>query len=376
MTGPLHDVRVVVLAGMGPVPFTSMVLADLGADVVRVTRPPDRQARRLAQAEALAPKHDLVNRGVRSVQVDLKSPSGVECVLSLCSAADVMLEGFRPGVAARLGLDDEVMRERNAALVIAHLTGYGQSGPLADTAGHDINYVAQSGALHAFGSPDAAPRPPVNILGDYAGGGLVAALGVVAAVLEARSSGRGQSIDAAMVDGVALLTAKLQGLRAAGLLGDEPGTSYLDGASPSYTTYRCADGRYVAVGALEADFYQEFIARLGVDTTDWPAQNDQTQWPRLRELIAAAIAQRPMTEWAAIYDGTDACVTPVLTFDEAAAHPHNAQRGLYERVGDAVHPAPAPRFTRTGSRRPSTPESSDDLAAQDVLKEWSGPRPR
>lgn len=367
--GPLCGIRVVVLAGMGPVPFASMLLADMGADVVRIARPPNRRARVLEQTSGLTPEHDLVNRGVRSVAVDLKSPEGVERVLALCAKAHVFIEGFRPGVIERLGLGPDVLLQRNPSLVVARLTGYGQYGPLAQTAGHDINYVAQSGALHAFGGIDSAPRPPLNLLGDYAGGGVVAAFGIVCALLEARSSGHGQVIDAAMVDGVALLTAKIQGLRAAGLFSDDPGTNWLDGAAPFYDVYRCADGRYIAVGALESDFYAEFISRLGVDVTDWPDQNDRSQWPRLRELIAAAVAARPMAEWAEVFEGTDACVTPVLTFDEAAQHPHNRKRGLYTEVNGALHPAPAPRFSRSGTRPPAS-EPVGDLSVDALLEEW------
>lgn len=369
--GPLHGVRVVVLAGMGPVPFASMLLADLGADVVRIARPPSREARLLEQAAALKPKHDLVNRGVRSVAVDLKSPEGLEQVLSLCQAADVLIEGFRPGVVERLGLGPDAVRGRNPALVVARLTGFGQGGPMARTAGHDINYVAQSGTLHALGGSGSAPMPPINLLGDYAGGGAVAALGIVSAVLEARCSGVGQVVDAAMVDGVALLTTKIQGLRAAGLHSDDPGSNYLDGDAPFYGTYRCADGRYLAVGALESDFYAEFVSRLGVDISEWPEQSDKTQWPRLRELIAEAIETRTMPEWAEVYAGTDACVTPVLTFDEAAKDPHNRERGLYVEVDGALHPSPAPRFSRTRSRPPTTPTMVGDESAETLLKEWN-----
>ena len=270
MTGPLAGVRVVVLAGMGPVPFTGMLLADMGAQVVRVVRPASRPGR-LSQTEGLRKEHDLVNRGVDAVAVDLKDPAGVEAVLRLVARADVFVEGYRPGVADRLGLGPDVVLRRNPAVVYARLTGYGQVGPLSQQAGHDINYVAQSGALHAMARTGEAPRPPINLLGDYAGGGAIAAFGIVCALLEARGSGRGQVVDAAMVDGVALLTAKLQGLRAAGLYTDEPGTNWLDSGAPFYDTYRCADGQYVAVGALEPDFYRAFISRLGVDISGWPA---------------------------------------------------------------------------------------------------------
>jgi alpha-methylacyl-CoA racemase len=220
--------------------------------------------------------------------------------------------------------------------------------------------------------PGEAPRPPVNLLGDYAGGGLMAAFGIACALVEARQSGRGQVIDAAMVDGVAVLTAKLQGLRAAGRFSDQPGTNWLDSGAPFYDTYRCADGRYLAVGALEPDFYREFTARLGVDVAGWPAQDDQAAWPRLRELIAAAVATRPQAEWARIYEGTDACVTPVLTFDEAAAHPHNAGRAVFERVDGVLHPSPAPRFSRTPGREPATP-AADSIDPHQLLESWGIP---
>jgi alpha-methylacyl-CoA racemase len=367
--GPLHGVRVVVLAGIGPVPFTSMLLADMGAQVVRVARPVHVPARVLGETEGLREEHDLVNRGVDTVVVDLKDPVGVEVVLRLVAAADVFIEGYRPGVAERFGLGPDVVLDRNPAVVYARLTGYGQAGPLSGAAGHDINFVAQSGALHAMARADEAPRPPINLLGDYAGGGTVAAFGIVCGLLEARESGRGQVVDAAMVDGVALLTTKLQGLRAAGLFGDPPGTNWIDSGAPFYDTYRCADGRYIAVGALEPDFYREFVARLGADVTPWPDQYDRAQWPRLRELIAAALAARTRTEWAAIYEGTDACVTPVWSFDEAAEHPHNVARGVYCRVDDALHPAPAPRLSRTPARPVRAP-TSGALDVGRLLASW------
>jgi alpha-methylacyl-CoA racemase len=369
MTGPLAGVRVVVLAGMGPVPFTGMLLADMGAHVVRVVRPPSRRARSLSQVDGLSEEHDVANRGVDTVAVDLKDPAGVDLVLRLASAADVFIEGYRPGVAERLGLGPDDILQQNPAVVYTRLTGYGQAGPLAREAGHDINYVAQSGALNAMARPGEAPRPPLNLLGDYAGGGMTAAFGIACALLEARASGRGQVIDAAMVDGVALLTARLQGLRAAGLFRDEPGTNWIDSGAPFYDTYPCADGRYLAVGALEPDFYREFTARLGVDLTGWPDQDDRAAWPRLRELIAAAVAARPQAEWAAIFAGTDACVTPVLTFEEAARHPHNAQRGVFDRVDGVLHPAPAPRFSRTPARRPATP-ASGPVDVRRLVESW------
>lgn len=370
MSGPLQGVRVLVLAGMGPVPFVSMLLADMGAQVVRVVRPAHRTARALSQTDGLRDENDPVNRHVDSVAVDLKNEADIETVLELCELADVFIEGFRPGVVERLGLGPVEVTHRNPALVYTRMTGYGQSGSLAHDAGHDINYVAQSGALSAMARKGEAPRPPINLLGDYAGGGLVAAYGIVCAVLEARTSGQGQVIDAAMVDGVALLTAKLHGLRAAGIYSDAPGTNFLDSGAPFYDTYACADGGHIAVGALEPDFYREFVTRLGVDLADWPSQDDTAGWPRLRELIAAAIACRTRDEWAQVYAGTDACVTPVLSFDEAAVAPHNADRGLYESVGGVMHAAPAPRLSRTPARRPKRPPQ-EQLSVDSVLRSWS-----
>lgn len=369
MTGPLHGVRVVVLAGLGPVPFVSMLLADFGADVVRVDRPPNRSPRALAQTTGMRPEYDVVNRGVDGVVIDLKDRDGVESVLRLIENTDVFIEGYRPGVVERLGLGPDIALARNESLVYARLTGYGQSGPRARDAGHDINYVAQSGALHAMARHGEAPRPPINLLGDYAGGGAIGALGIVGALLAARESGRGQVVDAAMVDGVALLTAKLHGLRAAGLYSDEAGTNHLDSGAPYYETYRCADGRFLAVGALEPDFYHEFVSRLGVDTSDWPEQDDQPRWAHLRDRIGAAIAMRTRDEWAAVYTGTDACVTPVMSFDEAAQAEHNRARGLYETVGGVLQPAPAPRFSVTCTDGPSVPPSAP-VALHDVETRW------
>ncbi|WAM19694.1 CaiB/BaiF CoA transferase family protein [Rhodococcus sp. JS3073] len=372
MSGPLGGSRVLVLSGMGPVPYVSMLLADMGAQVVRVARPTHRSARSLSQTDGLRDEHDVVNRGVETVALDLKDPRGVQTVLRLAAAADVFVEGYRPGVAERLGLGPEVVLGHNPAIVYARLTGYGQSGSRAHEAGHDINYVAQSGALHALAGNGERPRPPVNLLGDYAGGGAIGAFGIVCALLEATKSGHGQTVDVAMVDGVALLTAKLQGLRAAGLFADEPGTNWIDSGAPFYDTYRCADGRYLAVGALEPDFYQEFLTGLGVETAHWPDQNDRTRWPHLREFIATAIAGRTRDEWESTYAGTDACVSPVLSFDEAAEDPHNAERGLYQRVGGVLQPAPAPRLSRTPARGPSVPRT-EQVAAADLLDAWAAP---
>lgn len=374
MNGPLAGVRVVVLAGMGPTPFASMLLADMGADVVRICRPPGRARQSETPADSMLPEHDIVNRGVDSVAIDLKDPAGIESVLALVGHAEVFIEGFRPGVAERLGLGPEPLLALRPNLVYARLTGYGQSGTLASEAGHDLNYVAQSGALSALGRHGEAPHAPINLLGDYAGGGAMAAFGIVCAVLESRTSGKGQVIDSAMADGVALLTSKIQGLRAASLFSDDPGTNFLDSGAPYYDCYRCADGNYLAVGAIEANFYREFISRLGVDTSGWPSQDDREGWPRLREVIGEAIEAKSRDEWAAVFAGSDACVTPVLNFEEAALHPHNAGRGMYTRVEGVLHPAPSPRFSRTPARTPQAP-SKHPIEVSDLLSGWDAQEP-
>lgn len=373
MSGPLEGTRVIALAGMGPVPFLSMLLADLGADVIRIVRPLHRTARALAQTEGLSDAADVLNRGIESVPVDLKDPSGVEQVLGLVTHADVFLEGFRPGVVERLGLGPEEALARNTRLVYGRLTGYGQTGPRSGEAGHDINYVAQTGALRAMARHRESPRPPLNLLGDYGAGGALGAFGIVSAMFSAVRTGKGQVVDVGMADGVALLTAKLQSLRAAGILLEEPGTSFLDSGAPFYDVYRCADGGYIAVGAIEEDFYAAFVSRLGGDQSTWPEQNDQSRWPELRERIAERMSKRSRSEWQGIYSGTDACVTAVLSFEEAAADPHNVTRGMYSRIGGVLHPAPSPRFTATPAREPSRPASGVTSIAS-LESRWSEPR--
>ncbi|MFT4201547.1 CaiB/BaiF CoA transferase family protein [Gordonia sp. (in: high G+C Gram-positive bacteria)] len=368
MPGPLDGVRVLVLAGMGPVPFVSMLLSDMGAHVVRVDRPANRAARALATTEGLTPDRDVVNRGVDSIVVDLKSDEDKARLLALVEKADVFIEGYRPGVVERLGIGPEAALAANPRLVYARLTGYGQDGPRCRDAGHDINYVAQTGALAAMARHGEAPRPPINLLGDYAGGGAIGAYGIVCALLSARETGRGQVVDAAMVDGVALLTARLHSLRGCGLYSDEAGTNDLDSGAPYYETYRCADGRFLAVGALEPDFYALFLDGLGVDTSRWPAQDDRSRWGELRGLIGDVVGTRTRDEWAKVFDGTDACVTPVLDFDEAVHAEHNRARRIYSSVDGVQHPRPAPRFSGTPAREPTRPPTRplevDALAAR------------
>ncbi|MEU9130877.1 CaiB/BaiF CoA-transferase family protein [Kitasatospora sp. NPDC048540] len=346
--GPLAGLRVLELAGIGPGPFAAMLLGDLGADVVRVDRPgpppigPD-------------PAFDLTNRNKRSVLVDLKSPGGPGLVLDLAARADLLIEGYRPGVAERLGVGPEACLARNPALVYGRMTGWGQNGPLAARAGHDIGYTATAGALGLIGPADGPPGIPANLLGDYAGGSLYLVIGLLAALRHAERTGRGQVVDAAIVDGTAHLTSILWGLLAAGQWHDRRGVNLLDGGAPWYDTYRTADDRYMAVGALEPQFYAEFAALLELGA-DAPAQYDPARWPELRTLIADRFATRTQAEWTARFEGTDACVAPVLTLGQAAEHPHLAARATYTTHEGITQPAPAPRFSVTPGalRRPPT----------------------
>ena len=359
MAGPLTGYRIIEIAGIGPGPFCAMLLADMGAEVVRVDRP--------ASSPATYPY--VLARGRRSVAVDLKHPSGAGVVLRLAGSADVLLEGFRPGVAERLGIGPDACLARNPRLVYGRMTGWGQDGPLAGTAGHDINYVALAGALHPIGRAGEAPVPPLNLVGDFGGGGLLLAFGVVCALLEARGSGRGQVVDAAVLDGAALLMTVFHELAAVGLWRWERGANLLDGGAPFYGVYETADGGHVAVGALEPEFYRELLALLGLDgEQDLPAQLDRERWPELRERIAAAIRRRSRDEWAALADGRDACLTPVLSPAEAPQHPHNRERGVFAATADGPRPAPAPRFGRTPPGPPGpvpTPGGDTDGALPD-----------
>jgi alpha-methylacyl-CoA racemase len=341
VAGPLTGTRVVELAAIGPAPYGVMLLADLGAEVVRV----DRAAAARGQLGMEATMVGL-SRNRRSIGIDLKTEAGREVVLRLLAEADVLVEGFRPGVAERLGLGPEVCRAANPRLVYARMTGWGQEGPLAERAGHDIDYAAIAGALHTVGRADEPPPPPVNYLADFGGGGTFLAIGVLAALLERERSGEGQVIDVAMVDGAASQTAFLHGLLAMGAWSTERGTNLLDGGAPYYDTYRCADGRFLAVGALEPQFFAELCATLDLDPAELP-QHDRDAWPTQRDRLAALFATKPRDEWAAVFEGTDACVAPVLDLAEAPEHPHNVARAAFVDVGGTPQPAPAPRFSRT-----------------------------
>jgi alpha-methylacyl-CoA racemase len=354
--GPLAGLTVIELAGLAPAPYACTVLADLGADVIRI----DRAA---GGADVLGMSYDPLMRSRRTIGVNTKSAAGVELVLRLAERADVLVEGFRPGVAERMGLGPERVHARNPRLVYGRITGWGQDGPLATSAGHDINYIGLSGALDAIGRPGERPVPPVNLLGDFGGGGLFLAMGVLAALFERATSGQGQVVDASMVDGAALLTTQLYGLRASGMWDRERGENLLDGGAPFYDTYATADGRYVAVGAIEMRFFAALLEVLDLDPDTVPSHLDRRQWPRLREILAAAIGRYTRDELTARAEGTDACLTPVLTPREAQRHPHNVARGTFTDVGGVTQPAPGPRFDRTPAAVPEPPhEKGADTA--------------
>jgi alpha-methylacyl-CoA racemase len=363
--GPLAGVRVVELAGIGPGPFAAMVLADLGADVVRVDRPGGAGLH-------IDPDYDLTNRNKRSVLIDLKAEDGPDQVLDLVGRADVLIEGYRPGVAERLGVGPQECLARNPRLVYGRMTGWGQEGPLAQRAGHDIAYIAITGTLGMIGWADEPPVVPANLLGDYAGGSLYLVIGVLAALHHARTeNGSGQVVDAAIVDGAAHLATMIHGMMAAGGWQDRRGANLLDGGCPFYGTYETADGQYMAVGALEQHFYKEFIELLGIKD-EAPARKDFARWDELREAVAACFRTRTREEWAAVFEGSDACVAPVLSLGEAPSHPHLAARGTFVDHGGITQPAPAPRFSATPGavvRPPARPGA--DTA--EVADDWGVP---
>jgi alpha-methylacyl-CoA racemase len=361
--GPLSDLKIIEIAGIGPGPFAAMLLSDMGAEVVRVDR-----------AQSVERGFDpgwmeVLNRGRRSIGIDLKHPDGVETLLRMVERADALIEGFRPGVAERLGVGPDACRARNPKLVYGRMTGWGQEGPYVQAAGHDINYIALAGALAHFGRHGAKPTPPMNIVGDFGGGGMLLAFGVVCAVLEARGSGGGQVVDAAMVDGSAALMAMAWGLRAMGVFDeDNLGGNVLDTGAPFYDTYETADGKFVSVGALEPQFYAELVERLGLSDEDLPAQMDRGGWPKLRERFTEVFKSKTRDEWCAVLEHTDACFAPVLTMSEATEHPHVRARGTVVELEGVQQPAPAPRFSRTpGSiqRRAAQPGQHTDAALTD-----------
>ena len=345
MAGPLAGYRIIELAGIGPGPFAGMMLSDMGAEVLRVDR-----AQSVRDAGPV-PAGDVLGRNRRSVGVDLKNPAGRETVLRLVEKADALIEGFRPGVTERLGLGPDDCLARNPKLVYGRMTGWGQTGPYAPTAGHDINYIALSGTLEMIGRSGQAPVPPLNLVGDFGGGGMFLAFGVVCAILEASRSGQGQVVDAAMVDGAAVLAAMMHGFIGSGIWG-ERGTNLLDTGAWFYDVYETADGRYISLGSIEPQFLAEMLRITGLaDDVDGkgplPDQNDRSQWPAMKERMAAVVRTRTRDEWCALLEGSDACFAPVLSPTEAAAHPHNAERGTFTEVEGVLQPAPAPRFSRT-----------------------------
>ncbi|RIL04936.1 MAG: carnitine dehydratase [Proteobacteria bacterium] len=363
MAGPLAGFRIVEIAGIGPGPFCAMMLADLGAEVLRVDR-----AERAKLPRMPGPNLDFLARGRRCAAVDLKSPAGVEVVLRLVEKADGLIEGFRPGVMERLGLGPDVCLARNPGLVYGRMTGWGQDGPLAKVAGHDLNYIALTGALHAIGRPDAPPPPPLNLVGDFGGGGLMLAYGILAALLERTRSGKGQVVDAAMVDGAAALMAIIFGAHASGWWKDERWSNMLDGGAHFYDCYETADGKYVSIGSIEPQFYAILLDKLGLAHEDLPKQMDRSAWPKLKERFSALFKTKTRDEWCRIMEGTDICFAPVLSLGEAPEHPHMKARGTFVEVDGVQQPGPAPRFSRTAAkieRPPAHPGEHTDEALAD-----------
>lgn len=348
--GPLQGLKVIEIAGIGPAPFCAMLLSDMGAEVLRVDR-----IEAAGNGAAMDPRFDLFNRGRRSIAADLKSPAGAAAVLRLIGQADAVIEGFRPGVMERLGLGPAECLARNPKLVYGRMTGYGQYGPLAKTAGHDINYIALAGVLHCIGRKGGAPVPPLNLIGDFGGGALYLAFGMMAALYEVYRSGKGQVVDAAMTDGSASLLTVVYGMGAMGAWSEHRGENFLDSGRPWYDVYETLDGKYVAVGSIEGKFYQQLLARIGLHNEALPGQNDPEGWPLLRQRLSETFRQKTRDEWCELLDGSDACFTPVLTPSEAARHPHNVARGTFIEVDGIVQPGPAPRFSRTEGRVQSPP---------------------
>lgn len=360
-SGPLHGVRVIELAGIGPAPFAAMVLADLGADVIRVEHP--------RGASTISPKYDVTGRSRRSIALDLKSPAGREVGLELIASADVVLEGLRPGVAERLGLGPAECLERRPALVYGRMTGWGQTGPYSQTAGHDLTYLAVAGALNTIGYADRAPVPPLNVVGDFGGGAMYLALGVLAALLRARQTGEGDVIDASIVDGAASLYALMRGFLAEGTWLDQRESNMLDGGAPYYRVYRCSDGLDLAVAAIEPQFWAELLSRIGLaDDLLMRRRDDRSQWPAIRDRLGKHFASRPRQQWVDLTVGTDACLAPILTLEESLTDAHMMARGAFTEIDGVQHPAPAPRFQRAGAlpptRAPRPGEHTDEILAE------------
>ena len=351
-TGPLAGIRIIELAGIGPGPFAGMMLADMGATVIRVER-----AQSVRGPAPEGAHWDVLLRGRRNVAIDLKHSEGVETLLRLIESADAVIEGFRPGVMERLGVGPDVCLGRNPRLVFGRMTGWGQDGPFANAAGHDINYIALAGALAHFARADQAPVPPLNMVGDFGGGGMLLAFGVVCALLEARTSGKGQVVDAAMIDGTAVLMSMFWAFKNIGMFNEHaPGTNLLDTGAHFYDVFECADGRYVSIGAIEPQFYALLLSITGLDNDpEFAHQMDATRWPALKVKLAAVMRTKTSAEWCALMEGTDVCFAPVLTMSEAARHPHNVARSTFVELDGVMQPAPAPRFSRTAAKVSSPP---------------------
>jgi alpha-methylacyl-CoA racemase len=363
MAGPLQGLRVVELAGIGPGPHGAMLLGDLGADVVRVERPGK------GPGPATEPGRDYLLRNRRSVAANLKSEEDRDLVLRLIAKADVLIEGFRPGVTERLGLGPQDCAKVNERLIYARMTGWGQTGPRSQQAGHDINYISLNGVLHAIGRAGERPVPPLNLAGDFGGGSMFLVVGILSALWERERSGKGQVIDAAMVDGSSALSAMIWAFRAMGMWSDEQGVNMLDTGAPYYDTYTCADGRFVAVGAIEPQFFAELLARLGLDAGDLPDQNDVSRWPELRAKLTEVFASQDRDHWTKVFADSDACCTPVLSFGEVETEPHITDRDTFYRENDYLFPAPAPRFSRTVPSAPNAP-GVPGADTEAVLNDW------
>jgi len=362
--GTLSGYKIVEFAGIGPAPMCAMLLADMGADVLRIDRAEDA-----ALGVALETKYSLLSRGRKSVAIDLKKPAGVAAAMKLIEKADALLEGFRPQVMERLGLGPDQCLKRNPRLIYGRMTGWGQEGPLAHAAGHDINYIALSGVLASIGRRGEAPVPPLNLVGDFGGGGLYLALGVVAGLLEAQKSGKGQVVDSAMVDGAASLLTAIYGMHASGMWSEQRGENILDTGAHFYDVYETKDGQYVSIGSIEAKFYAELLKRAGLEGQEMPRQMDRKAWPDLKEKFAALFKAKTRDEWCKIMEGSDICFAPVLSMAEAPSHPHNQHRGTFVEVEGVVQPGPAPRFSRTPSKI-QRPPSKPGEHTEEALHEW------
>lgn len=367
--GPLKGVKIVEMGGIGPGPFCAMLLSDMGADIIRI----DRKGTAFRAPERGGPRFEVMHRGRRSVAVDLKKPEGVEAVLKLIDRADALIEGFRPGVMERLGLGPDVAHKRNQKLVYGRMTGWGQEGPLAQAAGHDINYIALTGALHATGQKNGRPTMAMNLIGDFGGGALFLAVGVLCGIIEARQSGKGQVVDAAMSDGASLLMAMMYGMHGSGYWKDERGVNLLDGGSHFYDAYETKDGKWISLGSIEPQFYALLREKAGLTDPAFDAQMDRARWPELKQKVAAAIKTKTRDEWCKLMEGTDVCFAPVLSLAEAPRHPHNVARKTFVEVEGVLQPAPSPRFSRTAATIQGAPPVPGEHS-ESALADWGVPK--